>query len=133
MPEQLNTVTTFLNLSEALEIDPAAYADVLHAEVEQIEYPNLMNRTLQRRSFDDIIEHIRAGRELMVNPRFEMQKAQVCADNSIIVEGYWHATLATDIGSMVRGQKLSAQFCVLFELRDNKIIQQRTYACYDHV
>lgn len=132
MPDPLHTVTTFIRLSEALETDPAVYQELLHPDVEQIEYPNLRNRSLQRRSFSEIIEHIRAGRELLLDPHIELRRTQTCADGSILVEAYWHATLATDIGSMIRGQRLSTYFCLVFELKEGKIIQQRTYGCFDH-
>ncbi|WP_167856879.1 nuclear transport factor 2 family protein [Hymenobacter aquaticus] len=129
--QQLHTVTTFLSLSESLETNPEAYAQVLHPEVEQIEYPNLLNKTIQRRSFEEILDNIRAGRELLLNPHFELQQAHASASGEVIVEARWHATLANDIGPLVRGQLLAAQFCMVFELRDDKIIQQRTYNCFD--
>ncbi|TGE12612.1 nuclear transport factor 2 family protein [Hymenobacter elongatus] len=131
MSEQLQAVTKFLSLSESLETDPAAYAQVLHPDVEQIEYPNLLNRTLQRRSFQDILDNIRAGRELLVEPHVELHRSQVCADGSVMVEAHWRATITSDIGPLVRGQLLAAQFCMIFELKDGKIIQQRTYNCFD--
>ncbi|MCB2406455.1 nuclear transport factor 2 family protein [Hymenobacter lucidus] len=131
MSEQLQIITTFLSLSESLETGAEAYAQVLHQDVEQIEYPNLLNRTVQRRSFMEILDNIRAGRELLVNPHFEMHRAHSCPDGTIVVEAHWHATLTHDIGPLVRGQQLAAQFCMVFELKDNKIIQQRTYNCFD--
>ncbi|MCB2378563.1 nuclear transport factor 2 family protein [Hymenobacter sp. BT635] len=129
--QQLHTITTFLSLSESLETDPAAYAQVLHPEVEQIEYPNLLHKEIQRRSFTDILDNLRAGRELLLNPHFELHRAHACGDGTMVVEAHWHATLANDIGPLVRGQVLAAQFCMIFELKDGKIIQQRTYNCFD--
>jgi ketosteroid isomerase-like protein len=131
MSESLHIITTFLSLSESLEIDPAAYAQVLHPDVEQIEYPNLLNRDIQRRSFADILDNIRAGRELLIDPHFELQRAHSCPDGSIVVEAHWRATLTNDIGPLLRGQQLSAQFCMIFELKDDRIVQQRTYNCFD--
>ncbi|PJJ48318.1 nuclear transport factor 2 family protein [Hymenobacter chitinivorans] len=131
MAEQLQVITNFLSLSESLEIDPASYAEVLHPDVEQVEFPNLLNRSIQRRSFAEILDNIRAGRELLVNPHFELQRAHHCPDGSVVVEAYWRATLTSDIGPLVRGQQLAAQFCMVFELVENKIIKQRTYNCFD--
>lgn len=131
MPTQLPTIIRFLALSEALETDPAAYAQVLHPEVEQIEYPNLLNKTLQRRTFSEILDNIRAGRELLLDPHFELHHTHTGPDGRIVVEAHWHATLANDIGPLLRGQQLSAEFCMIFELRDGKIIQQRTYNCFE--
>lgn len=131
MAEHLQTITNFLSLSEALEIDPMAYEAILHPNVEQVEFPNLLNRTMQRRSFVEILENLRAGRELLVAPHFELQRAHQCPDGSIVVEAHWHATLANDIGPLVRGQQLAAQFCMVFELEEGRIIKQRTYNCFD--
>ena len=131
MPESLHTIHTFLSLSESLETDPAAYAQVLHPDVEQVEFPNLLNKVIQRRTFAEILDNIRAGRELLINPHFELQQAHSCPDGSIVVEAHWHATITSDIGPLVRGQQLAAQFCMVFELHEGKIIKQRTYNCFE--
>ncbi|TGD77822.1 nuclear transport factor 2 family protein [Hymenobacter wooponensis] len=133
MSEHLSVLQTYFDLVQTFSTDTNAYATVLHPDIEQIEYPNLLHKTIQRRSFADIIANLRAGRELLRDPSFEVQHTQTCPDGSVIVEGRWQATTTNDIGLLLRGQRLSAQLCLIFEFQDGKIHRQRRYPCYDLV
>lgn len=127
----LAVINEYLDLVQAFNVDPAAYAKVLHPEVEQVEFPNPLYKTLQRRSFDDIITNLRAGRELLREPSFDVQNTELYSDGSVKLEGCWQATLINDRLPVVRGQRVSAQLCLLFEFKDDKIYRQRRYPCYD--
>ncbi|QJX46647.1 nuclear transport factor 2 family protein [Hymenobacter taeanensis] len=131
MNEHLSVLHTYFDLVQVFSIDETAYAAVLHPDVEQLEFPNLLHKTIQRRSFDDIMANLRAGRELLRDPTFEVHSTQHCPDGSIIVEGRWQAITTNDIGQLLRGQRLSAQLCLIFEFQDGKIYRQRRYPCYD--
>jgi ketosteroid isomerase-like protein len=124
---------TYFDLVQAFSTDTDAYAAVLHPDIEQVEYPNLLHKTIQRRSFSDILANLRAGRELLRDPSFEVQSTYTCPDGTIIVEGRWQATTTNDMGLLLRGQRLSAQLCLIFEFQDGKIFRQRRYPCYDMV
>jgi len=131
MSEHLDIITTFLSLSQNLVVDNAAYARVLHPQIEQIEFPNLIHKTTQHRSFEDILDNLRAARELLHDPYFTTQRILACADGSVLVESHWEATITNDIGPLLRGQRIASQICAIYELEDNKIIQHRQYICYD--
>lgn len=131
MNEQLATLKAYFDLVESFSTDPAAYAAVLHPEVEQTEYPNLTTRTIQHRNFTDILDNTRAGRELLRDPSFEVQHTHLGANDSILVEGVWQAIVVSDVRGLVRGQRLRAQLCLVFEFKDGKIYRQRRYPCFD--
>jgi len=131
MSDSLTVINKYFDLVQAFSSDVAAYAEVLHPEVEQTEYPNLLYKTVQRRLFDDIITNLRAGRELLSEPSFEVQSTQVCDDGTVKVEGRWQATVINDNPPVMRGQRIAAQLCLIFELKDGKIYRQRRYPCYD--
>jgi ketosteroid isomerase-like protein len=131
MNEHLSVLQTYFDLVQAFSADADAYAAVLHPDIEQIEFPNLLNKTLQRRTFADILANLRAGRELLKDPDFEVHRTQTCPDGTIIVEGRWQATTTNDMNMLLRGQRLSAQLCLIFEFQDGKIYRQRRYPCYD--
>lgn len=131
MSEQLDVINAYFDLVQSFNVDPAAYAAVLHPEVEQIEFPNLLNRTIQRRSFDDILDNLRVGRELLRDPSFNVQYTHVSADGVVLVEGEWQATTVSDVRALTRGQRLSSQLCLVFEFKDGKIYRQRRYPCYE--
>ncbi|GGG38816.1 nuclear transport factor 2 family protein [Hymenobacter glacieicola] len=131
MNEQLDVINSYFDLVQAFNTDPAAYAAVLHPEVEQTEFPNLLYRSIQRRSFMDILDNLRVGRELLRDPQFDVQRTQVAPDGSVLVEGLWQATTISDIGPLLRGQRLLGQLCLIFEFKDGKIFRQRRYPCYE--
>ncbi|MBC6991922.1 nuclear transport factor 2 family protein [Hymenobacter sp. BT491] len=133
MDKHLDVLNTYYRLVEAFNSDPTAYREVLHPEVEQIEYPNLIHKTIQHRSFDDILDNLRAGRELLRDPEFIVHSTHVVADGTIIVEGRWQGTVTTDIHGWVRGQIMSSELCLVFEFKDGKIFRQRRYPCYNQV
>ncbi|MCC2545606.1 hypothetical protein LJY25_04055 [Hymenobacter sp. BT175] len=60
-----------------------------------------------------------------------MSHTQVCPDGSILVEGRWEATAIRNIGPLLSGERMAAQLCVIFELKDGKIYRQRRYPCYE--
>ena len=127
----LAVINTYFALVDAFETDAAAYAAVLHPEVVQTEYPNTIYKTLQRRTFPQIIDNLRIARELLRDPQFDVTHTQVCADQVVLVEGLWQATAINDVGPLLRGQRLAAQLCLIFEFKDGKIFRQRRYPCYE--
>ncbi|OUJ76107.1 nuclear transport factor 2 family protein [Hymenobacter crusticola] len=131
MNDPLAVLEEYFQLIQNFSVDPAAYATVLHPEVEQVEFPNPLFKTTQHRSFNDIITNVRVGRELLRDPSFEVQHTRVYADGSVQVEGRWQATVTNDKLPAVRGQRLSAQLCLIFEFKDGKIYRQRRYPCFD--
>lgn len=131
MKEPLDVINFYFSLVQSFSTDPAAYATVLHPEVEQIEYPNLLHRTIQRRSFHDIIDNLRIGRELLHDPSFEVQKTHIGADGTVMIEGLWQATTVSDAAALLRGQRLASQLCLIFEFKDGKIYRQRRYPCFN--
>ncbi|WP_375437669.1 nuclear transport factor 2 family protein [uncultured Hymenobacter sp.] len=131
MNESLDVINAYFDLVQSLNVDSAAYAAVLHPEVEQIEFPNSLNKTIQRRSFNDIIDNLRIGRELLRDPSFEVYHTHFGADGSVLVEGLWQATTVSDVRALTRGQRLASHLCLIFEFKDGKIYRQRRYPCFE--
>ena len=132
MSEHLDVITAYFNLAQHLTVNPTAYAAVLHPEVVQIEFPNLLNKVVQHRNFDQILDNLRAGRELLHDTSYELQRfVESKADGSVLMEGRWEATTINDLGPMMRGQRMIAQICSIFEFQEGKIYRHRQYICYD--
>lgn len=131
MKAPLDVVNSYIALVQDFSTDTAAYAEVLHPEIEQTEYPNLVYKTIQRRSFSEIIDNIRIGRELLRNQSFDIEHAHTNSNGCVLVEGLWQATAVNDMASMTRGQHVKAHLCLVFEFKDGKIYRQRRYPCYE--
>ena len=131
MTDHLAVLQTYFDLVQEFSTDPAAYAAVLHPEVEQTEYPNALYKTIQRRSFNEIIDNMRTGRETLRNPSFEVHATHTAPDGLIIVEGFWQAFALNDVGPLLRGQRLASHLCLTFEFKEGKIFRQRRYPNYE--
>lgn len=130
MNQQLAIINEYFKLVDAFSVDRDAYAAVLHPEVEQIEFPNPVYKTAQHRNFDEIITNLRLGRELLYKPSFEVSSTNVYSDGSVCIQGEWQATAMNDRLPVMRGQRVSAQLCLIFEFKDGKIYRQRRYPCF---
>lgn len=131
MSEQLGIINYYFKLVQEFNTDPAAYATVLHPEIEQVEYPNPLYPTLQRRSFHDILSNLRVGRELLRDQSFDVSHTHLCFDGRVIVEGRWEATLVSAVRGLAEGQRIAAQLCLVFEFKDGKIYRQQRYPCFE--
>jgi len=129
--ELLLVIQQYFDLVQAFSIDPAAYATVLHPQVEQLEYANDLNRKPTSRSFEEILMNLRVGRELLRDPAFTVRHTHVGPQGTVIVEGRWEATALSDVGPVVRGQRVASELCLVFEFKDGKIYRQRRYPCYE--
>ncbi|MBC6991912.1 nuclear transport factor 2 family protein [Hymenobacter sp. BT491] len=133
MSDPIAVVSSYFKLIQDLDNDASAFAAVLHPEVEQTEYPNLLSRNLVRRSYEEILSTLRNGREVLVDSRFEMDRLHSCTDGSVVAEGHWRAQAIIDLGPVVRGQLLVAQLCMVFEFKDGKIYRQRSFHNFETV
>ncbi|MCC2545607.1 hypothetical protein LJY25_04060 [Hymenobacter sp. BT175] len=68
MNQQLAVISAYIDLVDTFDTNPEAYAAVLHPDVEQTEYPSILNATIQRRNFTEILENIRLAREILADP-----------------------------------------------------------------
>jgi len=131
MSAALETVKQYLQLAEACVTDHAAYAPVLHPEVEQIEFPNLHNKNGQRRSFGGVIDGIREGREMLTRQELAGWNFITSNDNTVVAEIRWRGEMSIRNQRIVPGQVLTGHFCRVFELKDGLIFRLRDYFCYE--
>lgn len=129
--EPLAVLQQYFDLVHAFSTDRAAYARVLHPEVEQVEYANGLFKERVSRTFDEILANLRLGRELLQKPSFVVHSTHLGANKTVVVEGRWQATALTDAGAAVRGQRLTSDLCLVFEFKDGKIYRQRRYPCFE--
>jgi ketosteroid isomerase-like protein len=133
MRNHLDVINSFLSLNNTLSTDPTAFAAVLHPDFEQLEYPNPLNKHVQRRSFDDIIDNMRLGREMLMDMQLELLNTHEANNGSVVVEARWQATSNVEIGPLFRGQHLTSHMCLIFEFLDGKIFRQRSYHCHEQL
>lgn len=127
---KLATVKRYFELLEAFSQSESDFKALLHPEIEQIEYPNLLTASVTTSSFDVLMQRIPGGRKLLKEQKYTMERVYE-AGESLITEVIWTAEVGVDAGSFEAGQQLKAYFCCIFDFKDGKIYKQRNYDCFE--
>jgi ketosteroid isomerase-like protein len=101
-----------------------------HDDVEQIEYPSLVDPRLGRRGLDGMIAATELGAGMLAFQRYDVSR-WIASEDTVVCQAEWHAQLAKDAGPLRQGQRLHTYSVLIFTFRDDKIIRQEAYDCYD--
>ena len=123
-------VRHYFDLLTRFSTDPGAFEQILHPEVRQREFPNLLNRNGQESDLADLLRRAALGKTILAKQSYEITNV-VEGTEQAVVETVWRGELAADVGTLKAGQKLMAYFCVVFEFKDGKIYRQRNYDCFE--
>lgn len=97
----------------------------------QIEYPNLLTKNLTERDLKTLKDASEKGVEVLKSQSFELIKAYECGD-TIIIEAKWTGVLAIPIGKLSIGDEMKAYFAQFFDFKNNRIVRQRNYDCFEN-
>lgn len=128
---KLETVKRFFELVETFSVSESDFKLLLHPEMEQTEFPNLLTPKVVVSNFDDLMQRIPNGRKLLKQQKYDIQQVYEAGD-ALITEVVWTAEVGASVGSFQAGQQLKAYFCCFFEFKDGKIYRQRNYDCFEH-
>jgi ketosteroid isomerase-like protein len=121
-----------IELTQALE--SGVHGDELrrffHDDAEQIEYPSLIDPRVGRRGLDGMITASELGAGMLAFQRYDVSR-WIESDDTVVCQAEWHAELAKDAGTLRQGQRLHTYSILIFTFRDDKIIRQEAYDCYD--
>jgi ketosteroid isomerase-like protein len=70
------------------------------------------------------------GAGMLTLQRYDVNR-WIESENTVVCQAEWHAELAKDAGSLRRGQRLHTYSVLIFTFRDDKIIRQEAYDCYE--
>jgi ketosteroid isomerase-like protein len=132
MTNKTEVIKRFFQLLQWFTTNENEYKAILHAAIEQTEYPNIMITETRHRTFKNLIEGAEAGKKMLSWQKFEPAHFFETTD-AVIAEFTWTAELKVKVGGFKQGQVLKAHICTVFEFRDDKIFRQRNYDCYDHI
>ncbi|MFC0212774.1 nuclear transport factor 2 family protein [Paenibacillus chartarius] len=127
---KVNTVKRFFELIEGFNTEEADYKDVLHPDIEQTEYPNLITASPTICDYKTLLTRIPQGKALLKEQHYDIQRVYEQED-TVITEVIWTATVGIDAGAFKAGQPLRAYFCCIFEFKEGKIYRQRNYDCFE--
>ena len=101
-------VKRYFGLLEQFVSDRSEFEQVLHPEVRQIEYPNLLNRKGQQSDFEDFLKRSEQGKKMLRKQTYNITN-QIGTDDQMIVEAEWKGVMAIDAGSLKSGQELKVR------------------------
>jgi hypothetical protein len=130
MSEKINSYNTFLQLLEAFSTDQNEYRKILHPEMVQIEYPNLITKNGNRRNLEECLKGTEMAKKMLAQQKYDIVEYTE-AGEKLIAEVIWTGKILADIGHLKKDQELKAYICMVIEFKDGKIIQQKNYDCYE--
>jgi hypothetical protein len=101
-----------------------------HQDVEQIEFPNTLTKNKTIRNLEDLKLASERGKKVLQKEEYEVVKSYTF-ENIVIIEVIWTGTLAIPIGNIPAGGQMKAYFAQFYEFKDDKIIKQRNYDCFE--
>ncbi|HJV14912.1 MAG TPA: nuclear transport factor 2 family protein [Propionibacteriaceae bacterium] len=121
-----------IELMQALE--SGVHGDELrrffHDDAEQIEYPSLVDPRVGRRELDGMITASELGAGMLAFQRYDVSR-WIESEDTVVCQAEWYAELAKDAGTLHQGQRLHTYSVLIFTFRDDKIIRQEAYDCYE--
>lgn len=124
------TVKRYFELCETFSESEADFKQILHPEIEQTEFPNLLTPSAVVSDFATLMQRIPNGKKLLREQKYDIQHVYETGD-TLITEVIWTAVVGADAGAFKSGQPLKAYFCCVFAFKDGKIYRQRNYDCFE--
>ncbi len=121
-----------IELMQALEsgVHGDALRRFFHEDASQIEYPSLVDPRVGRRGLEGMIAASELGAGMLAFQRYDVSR-WIESDDTVVCQAEWHAELAKDAGPLRQGQRLHTYSVLIFTFRDDKIIRQEAYDCYE--
>jgi ketosteroid isomerase-like protein len=125
-------VDRYLAVVSDLTAAPDALAALLHRDVRVVEHANLVAPVGRRRDAAATLAAREHSRALLAGHRFEVRE-HIVAGERVVTRAAWIGTLAIDAGAWPAGTELRAECCIVFTVRDGRILRQESYDCYEPV
>jgi ketosteroid isomerase-like protein len=122
-------VDRYLAVVADLDAEPEALTAVLDPAARFVEYPNLVAPSGRKRDVAAAGAARQHSRRLLARNRFDVREHIVSGDR-VVTRAGWTGTLAIDAGDWPAGTELRAECCMVFTVRDGRILRQENYDCY---
>ncbi|HEY0853731.1 MAG TPA: nuclear transport factor 2 family protein [Devosia sp.] len=126
--ENMDVVRRLIAAIEVFDADTAAA--LYHPEVVQTEHPNAIYPKGQVRSAEMMLRDLPRGRQVLRSQRYPID-AIFAGGDRVAVETRWEGILDVPLGKRQPGDALVAHICMVFTLRDGRVISQNNYDCYE--
>jgi ketosteroid isomerase-like protein len=125
-------VDRYLAVVADLDAEPPVLAACLDGAARFLEHPNLVAPVGRKRDAATAAAAREHSRALLAGHRFDVHEHIVAGDR-VVTRATWSGTLAIDAGPWPAGTELRAECCMVFTVRDGRILRQENYDCYHPV
>ena len=101
-----------------------------HPDGVQTEYPNRLYAKGQVRTRETLLRDLPRGAALLAGQRYEIESIFGAGDQ-VAVETRWQGELKVPVGNLKPGESMVAHICMLFSVKDGRVIAQKNYDCYE--
>jgi ketosteroid isomerase-like protein len=126
MPRKVDTIARYFRRFVRFSGEWKDYEEVLTTDFIQKEMPSPTNPQGLAINAAELMKRIPESRKTLAAQHFEVVN-QLESDNQAFVEVVWTALLAADFGGFKKGKNIKSNVCMIFEFREEKILQQRIY------
>jgi ketosteroid isomerase-like protein len=131
-PDPTAVVERYLAAIADLRADPDAFDQLVAPDARFVEHPSLVAPSGRRRDVIAARAGLEHGRALLAEQAIDVLGHVACGD-AVVTRAVWTGALAVDAGPLPAGTALRAQCCMVFTVRDGRIVHQENYDCYDPV
>ena len=125
--ENLATARQYLQALE--QGKPELASSLFAADIEQIEYPNLLKPQGDRRDRAALAADGKKGLQILRRQSYEIKNA-IAEDDRVALEVFWQGELAIDLAGLKAGDVMTAHSAMFLDFVDGKISRQRNYDCF---
>jgi ketosteroid isomerase-like protein len=99
-------------------------------ELVQEEFPSRIAPAGSTRDLKTVLEVAERDKKLMKSQTFEV-KTLMAGGDRIAIEIAWTGTLGAALGTIAAATELKARIAMFIEMRNGRILRQRSYAAYE--
>ena len=107
-----------------------ALAKFLHTDVTHYDLPNRFNPAGKISDRRAMLAAAERGQKVMASQKYDILSA-LEQGNTVAVEIDWIGKLAVPAAGIPAGGEMHARVAIFLEVKDDQIILQRDYVCYD--
>ena len=130
LSKQIEAVKKYVALVEAVSLNQENAGELLHADYQQWELPNQLNRTGQKSDLADTLRRMQMAKGILSGQSYEIIST-IEQGNTVVMEAIWTGHIAATVGAFQAGQQLKAFFCMIFTFKDGKIHRIKNYDCFE--
>jgi ketosteroid isomerase-like protein len=111
-------------------LDAEAAARCLDPAIVQVERPNKLYKEGQVRGAAEMMRDMPRANQVLQRQSYPIETIVASGDN-VVVETRWEGIVNVPLGRLRPGDAMVAHICMVFTLKDGKIIRQVNYDCYE--